>query len=195
MSTETLPRADARRNIQRILEAAESVLARDPSASMSEIAAEAGLGRVTVYGHFRSRPLLVEAVVRRSLAAADAALQNVDLSGEAAASLERLVNETWQITVNAGQLLVAAEEALPPSTVRELHAGGLEERVRSFIAGAQSRGEFRTDMPTDWFVATFHAIIHAAPNEISSGRLAREDAPRIIYATLLGAFQTPVARS
>jgi hypothetical protein len=40
-------RADARRNVEAILDAAERCLARDPDASMAEIAAEAGLG-----GHF-----------------------------------------------------------------------------------------------------------------------------------------------
>ena len=48
-------RADARRNIELILDAAEACLTRNPDASMSDIAAEAGLGRVTIYGHFTSR--------------------------------------------------------------------------------------------------------------------------------------------
>jgi AcrR family transcriptional regulator len=56
------PRADARRNIERILEAAEACLARNPNASMSDIAAQAGLGRVTIYGHFASRQVVVGAV-------------------------------------------------------------------------------------------------------------------------------------
>ena len=51
-------RADARRNIQLILDAAEACLTRDADASMSDIATEAGLGRVTIYGHFASRQVL-----------------------------------------------------------------------------------------------------------------------------------------
>jgi TetR/AcrR family transcriptional repressor of mexCD-oprJ operon len=41
---------------------------------MSDIAAEAGLGRVTSYGHFASRQVLIEAVVRRVLDVGNAAL-------------------------------------------------------------------------------------------------------------------------
>jgi hypothetical protein len=41
-------RADARRNIALILDAAQSCLARDPDASMSDIAVAAGVGRVRV---------------------------------------------------------------------------------------------------------------------------------------------------
>ena len=80
-------RADARRNVEVILDAAERCLARDPDASMRATATEAGLGRVTIYGHFKSRQDLIEVVVRRVLAAANDALGEVDLTGDAAGAL------------------------------------------------------------------------------------------------------------
>jgi AcrR family transcriptional regulator len=46
---------DARYNIELALDAAEACLTRDTDARMSDIAAEAGLGRLTIYGHFASR--------------------------------------------------------------------------------------------------------------------------------------------
>jgi AcrR family transcriptional regulator len=184
-------RADARRNIELILAAAEVCLARDPDASIGDIAAEAGLGRVTVYGHFKTRQVLVEAVVRRVLAATNNALEAVDLSGEAAPALKRLVEATWQLTLRSGSLLVAAEKALPASAVRQAHTGGLENRVRDFIAAAQKTGEFRSDLSADWLIATFHAVIHAAANEIDAGRLNPKEAPGIIASTLLAVLQPP----
>jgi hypothetical protein len=38
---------------------------------------------------------------------------------------------------------VAAEKALPAAIVRQAHVGGLEERVRNFIATSQASGAFR----------------------------------------------------
>lgn len=187
------PRADARRNIELILEAAESCLARDPDASMGDIATEAGLGRVTIYGHFASRQVLIEAVVHRVLAAANAALDEVDLSGDPAAALERLVDATWRVTMRSGSLLVAAEKALPTATVRQAHAGGLEERVRGFIARAQAAGTFRSDLSADWLMATFAAIIHAAANEIDAGRLDVDQASNTITSTMLAVLLPPRA--
>ena len=55
MTTKTLRRADAQRNVQRILDAAVACLAERPNATMADIAKVAGLGRVTLYGHFSSR--------------------------------------------------------------------------------------------------------------------------------------------
>lgn len=185
-------RADARRNVEAILAAGERCLARDPEASMGDIAREAGLGRVTLYGHFRTRAELVEAVMARVLHAADRALGQVDLGGDAATALARLVEATWQLVVRSGSVLVAAERALPATTVRQAHGGGLEDRVRELIFRGQRSGRFRADLPAAWLVATFHAIVHAAANEIAAGRLDTDRAPRFITATVLGAY-APVA--
>jgi len=179
-------RADARRNIELILAAAEVCLARDPDASMSDIAAEAGLGRVTIYGHFSSRQVLIEAVVHRVLNAVNSALNEVDLSGDPGEAFERLVNATWQLTMRSGGLIVAADKALPASTVREAHARGLEERVRKLFDAGKRSGAFQSDLPTDWLVATFHAVLHAAATEIDAGRLEPPAAPQLITNTMLG---------
>ena len=181
----TQRRADARRNITLILDAAESCLARDPDASMSDIAAAAGLGRVTIYGHFPSRGALIEAVVHRVLEAANAALNEVDLSGDSGEAFARLVDATWQVTLRSGNLIIAADKALPVTTVRQAHTGGLEERVRNLLSAGQRSGAFRSDLSADWLLATFHAVLHAAANEIDAARLERADASRIITSTML----------
>lgn len=56
-------RADARRNYERILAAAEEEIARDgAAASLEEIARRAGVGSATLHRHFPSRRALLEAV-------------------------------------------------------------------------------------------------------------------------------------
>ncbi|MGW2485729.1 TetR/AcrR family transcriptional regulator [Streptomyces sp. NPDC001606] len=56
-------RADARRNYERIVAAAETVVAEHGAdASLEEIARHAGVGSATLHRHFPSRQLLLEAV-------------------------------------------------------------------------------------------------------------------------------------
>jgi hypothetical protein len=81
--------------------------------------------------------------VRRVLGLGNAALDELDLSVDAAAALERLVDGTWRLILRSGSLLVAAEKALPAAIVRQAHVGGLEEQVRNFIATSQASGAFR----------------------------------------------------
>ena len=183
------PRADARRNVEVILVAAERCLSRDPDASMAKIAAEAGLDRVTVYAHFKTRAELVEQVARRVLTAANEVLRGLDLSGDPAEALERLVSASWEVTARSGTLLVAAEKALPSRLVRQVHAGELEERVHDFLERGQRAGAFRADLTTDWLVAMFHNTLHAAAAEIAAGRLPKSDAAQVITATLLNTYQ------
>jgi AcrR family transcriptional regulator len=188
LESATTRRADARRNFELLLDAAERCLSRDPDASMTDIAEEAGLRRVTVYGHFASRADLVEKVSRRVLANANEMLSQVDLSGDAVSALERLVTASWETTVRSGSVITAAEKALPPRVLREMHTGELEDRVRGLLSTAQRKRNFRTDLSTDWLVAVFHATLHAAALEIEAGRLEQRDAADVITTTLLGAY-------
>ena len=75
-------RADARRNVEAILDAALVCLVHDPGASVGEIAQAAGVGRVTLYGHFKSRADLIDAVLARTLEHADTVFDEMDTSGE-----------------------------------------------------------------------------------------------------------------
>jgi len=55
-------RADAERSTARILEAAETVLAADPNASLERIGDAAGVARATVHRRFASRQSLLDAM-------------------------------------------------------------------------------------------------------------------------------------
>ena len=58
-------RADALRNRQRVLDAAEHLLRQSPSATLADIAAAAGVSRSTVYRHFGDRSRMIEALTAR----------------------------------------------------------------------------------------------------------------------------------
>jgi serine phosphatase RsbU (regulator of sigma subunit) len=65
-------RADAERNYSRIVETAVRLLQADPDVGLDAIAAAAGVGRATVYRHFKGRRELVAAARRQALDATDA---------------------------------------------------------------------------------------------------------------------------
>lgn len=75
-TNERRPRADAERNRQRLLVATKAVFARQGgSASLEEIARQAGVGIGTLYRHFPSRDALVAAVYRNETAQLAAAAE------------------------------------------------------------------------------------------------------------------------
>ena len=88
-------RADAQRNIERLLEAARARIAKDgPDASLDDIARDAGVGSGTLYRHFPTRVALLEAVYRdgveRLCAEGDRLLESDTEPGEALAEWLRV---------------------------------------------------------------------------------------------------------
>ncbi len=176
-------RADAVRNRDAILDAALASLLENPLASMAEIAQAAGVGRVTLYGHFASREELIDALFERTISRAEAQLATLDLAGDPAQALELLVRSSWRIVDEFHRLLAAAEQALSPDRIREHHHQPME-RVTRLIERGQVEGCFRTDQPATWLTACFYAILHVAAAEVRTGRLLEEDAIRVIPATM-----------
>ncbi len=183
-------RADAQRSIAAILDAALVALSRDPDASVSEIAKAAGVGRVTLYGHFPNRADLIDAAFARAVDEGHAALDEVDLTGEPGAALARLVHSSWQLVNRYRALLLAAQGTLPPGRIRELHAGPMG-RVQGLVERGRHEGVFRTDLPTSWLVGVIHSVMHNAADEINAGRLTADKAAAFITATLLAALTPP----
>jgi AcrR family transcriptional regulator len=183
-------RADARRNIAAILDAALDCLSRDPHASIADIAAAAGVGRVTLYGHFASRAALIDAALGHALRQADQILDAVDLAGDPRDALARLVTSSWQILDRFRGALAAAERELPPGRIRASHDEPMS-RVAALLGRGQREGAFRADLPMDWLVALFYTVMHGAAAEIGAGRLRSADAAGVIAATLLAAYAPP----
>jgi TetR/AcrR family transcriptional repressor of mexCD-oprJ operon len=188
--TRSTRRADARQNVEKILSAAVSCLGRNPEASVSEIAQEAGVGRVTLYGHFPSREILVEAALTRVLSAGDEVLDRVDLVGDPRAALRTLIESSWLLIAQASAVLAAALATLPPGRVHELHAKP-ERRVSDLIWRGQAEGVFRADLPADWLTSVLHHLMKGAAQDVATGRLDPTDAPRFIAETALAVCLAP----
>ena len=176
-------RADAVRNIERALDAAVTCLSARPNATMAEIAKQAGIGRVTLYGHFASRAELIDAVVARVVERGDEALAQVDLDGDPRAALERLIRSSWRLVDEARTVIAAAEAELPAERIRSLHDSPAA-RVQALIERGRDDGAFRDDTPVTWQIAVLHQVLHGAGAEVAAGRVAPADAPDLITATV-----------
>ncbi|MBC9717530.1 TetR/AcrR family transcriptional regulator [Streptomyces sp. TRM66268-LWL] len=186
----TTKRADARRSIDAIVQAAAECLGRNPDASLSEIARAAGVGRVTLYAHFSSRAEVVDAAMSRALDRGNEVLDTVDLTGDPRLALHRYIEAGWHLVDGTRALIVAAQRELSPARILELHAGPAA-RVEALVARGRAEGHFRTDLPISWMVNVLHSVMHSATEEIRAGRLTSDHAAHHISATVLAAFTTP----
>jgi AcrR family transcriptional regulator len=163
-------RAVAERNFEAILDAAERLLERRAAATIAAVATEAGLSRVTVYAHFATREDLLAALVERNVRGAIAALEAAQPdTGSAAVALERLIAASLHELGRHAALAEAAAEQLTPDALRHAHEA-LFAAVRRLVDRGRRAREFRTDLPPDWQVTAFFALIHAAGEELRAGR-------------------------
>jgi TetR/AcrR family transcriptional repressor of mexCD-oprJ operon len=182
-------RATAERNVEAILDATEALLARGAAASTSAVAAQAGVSRVTVYAHFATREVLLEAVVERVVRRATAAIAAARIeTGAPLEALERLVAAAWGELERNRVVAQAASEQLSPAALTRSHEA-LHEPIAALIRRGQDEGAFRDDLPAGWLVASYFALMHACGEEVRAGRLPEGDAVRTLQATLRGIFE------
>ncbi|MGW5611616.1 TetR/AcrR family transcriptional regulator [Streptomyces sp. NPDC003753] len=182
-------RADAERNIAAILAAATTCLGKNPNASMTEIAAAAGVGRVTLYGHFSSREALLSELMERALGEVAAVLGATDLDqGPADETLRALIRSSWQLLDRNLRMLHAARRALPAEAVHDHHVDILSAMERLITRGRQE-GAFRDDLPSHWLVGTIYALVQAAGDQVEAGQFTSEEALGALEATLASALR------
>lgn len=181
-------RADAERNVARILDAAIDALAEDADVSMADVARRAGVVRATLYVHFPTREALLQAVTERAFAEVTAVIEAAEPGrDDAAEALERVVAATWE-TLGRYQGLIAVNTQT--HSHEELHArhGSVLGAVHQLIARGQADGAFRADVPASWHLGTLMALVHAASGEVRAGNIPEADAQGALVGTVLGAI-------
>ena len=155
-------RADARRNLERVLDAAAEVFAASgPDASIDEIARLAGVGPGTVFRRVPTKDDLMYAVVERQVAQMRAVAEDVLSADDAGAAF---FDFAWR--------LAELNMSTPGLHRCFVHCGGkpgaaeLEQLVASIVSRAQRAGAVRGDVePADVQLLVRSALTSAPPGQ------------------------------
>ncbi len=159
-------RADARRNQERILDAARAVIAEQgPEFGVNDVAIRAGVGLRTVYRRFARREDLISAVFQRYVdeevqPIVEAATSHEDPWRAFADGLEATV-----VTVAANSVLLTAARDL--AVVTRTTAEGFVKPLTRALERAQAAGVARTDLDGGDFtsiIAMVGATMLAVPD-------------------------------
>ena len=175
-------RADARRNIEAIVEAAARTLSENPRAVMQQIAEEAGLHRATVHRHFASRDDLIVAVRRRSLDALGQQLTEV-LSGPERPSGEMLDLVVRTMLEVGDRYRVYQYTTWHDATIEE-RRGELSEPVFRLLTTAQKDGQVRGDVSVEMLAAALGGLIWAVLPHIARGTMTTDEAVAFVRVML-----------
>jgi AcrR family transcriptional regulator len=168
-------RADAQRNYQRLLAAAEQAFnAHGADASLDDIAKAAGVGNATLYRHFLTREKLIEAVYDdriQTLCATAGQLAKTQEPGDALVNWLRTVVAHIIESRGLGDAFNAAyqgpDDAEPPQVVAwHRH---IREAAAPLLSAAQAAGSVRADLDVVELLALTTAVARAG-NPTQAGR-------------------------
>jgi AcrR family transcriptional regulator len=173
-------RADARRNAQRLLDAAVELLAADPLVSLEQVAARACVSRTTLYHHFASRDALLDALTDRSVSEVCAALESAHpTEGAPAEAMDRALKRTWQVVGTYRGLVSINPRRLGRDELRRRLEPALEP-IRSLIIRGQHSGAFDRELPPDWLLGLLTDMIHAASAHVTAASMDAATAERVL---------------
>jgi AcrR family transcriptional regulator len=178
-------RADARRNRDVMIDVAMDLLARNPDASMRDIADAAELGRTTLYRHFPAREDLILAIFERIIAEARAiTAEAIAQGGTAAEILRRLASEI--VAIGARYKFLEAHRDLSERALKQ--TSDEDEPLLAWIRAAHDRGELASELDPDWIFQMITALAMRANEEMQEGHVTQQQAGRLLGETFVRAF-------
>jgi len=182
--TDRKPRADARRNRERILEVAKKEFTRSgANASLEAIAKKAGVGPGTLYRHFPTREELLVAVYRSEMEKLAAAERKF---ADTLPPVESL--RAWLLlfvdAVETKQIIAPVLNTLvdDPKKVFEASYAQIHEALRALVKRAIKSGEIRRDLdPID----LLRALVGVA--NVATSPDWQQSARRLVEILILGA--------
>lgn len=146
------PRADARANRERILDAARQAFAEHGiSAEVKDIAERADVGIGTIYRNFPTRDDLLAEVVEDARNELIATLERAQTLDDPVVGLRQAVHDLYRLIPNFGWLADALLSGqLPPRVREQIHARHDADKERDHFAQmierAIANGSFRADI-------------------------------------------------
>jgi AcrR family transcriptional regulator len=180
-------RSDVERNRLALLAAAAEELARNPGASMVDIANAAHLTRATLYRHFGTREQLVEGLQARALDHASQALAESQLEeGPALEALRRVIDALAALGPRFRPLLIEGADLDPDFQARRAI---VLDPLREVVRRGQDEGEIRADVPPEWVVTALASLLAAGVRAVRDDDDRGATVAALVYQTLVGGIE------
>lgn len=167
------------RTKQAILAAAATLIARDPNATMAEIASAAQTTRGTVHRHFPERADLVAALQEQARVEVDDAYQRARTTdGSARGQVLRLCEEFFE----RADLFIAAYVSLPQKD-QIAAADAPDGALTALLEQGYRDLSIDTALPPVWIAQMLWGLIHASWRMYSRGICSRYDALRLLLVS------------
>lgn len=173
-----------KRNKERMLNLAMNILAKNPKASLNEIAEAADVGRATLFRHFKSRKQLIQELIHEAERRVKVATRPIlEKNLPAVETLTQIV----QVLVPIGSSFhFLSSEAIHSDSqgVESIYTRQLP-LMKDLATRLKNEGAVAADIPKDWTAAVLDHLIFTAWTTISDGDIAPNQAPELVLTSFL----------
>jgi AcrR family transcriptional regulator len=188
MGSETTPRTGSRNRTQSaILAAAATVLAKNPAATMPEIAEAAAVGRTTVHRYFADRHTLVRAATADAIRALHQAID--DAAPEQGSPLDATHRVVSAMVSMADRILVLFGDPRMLRQYSDLLPAA--DPVLQLIERGQAEGVFDSELGATWIRHSLWALVYRGCEAAEEGELPRHEVTRVVTRTLESGIRAP----
>jgi AcrR family transcriptional regulator len=172
-----------------ILSAAASVLARDRTATLADIAVAADVGRSTLHRYFPDREELVNAVIEDSFEVLHESLTAAALEdGPPLEAMRRLVAALVDVGDRL-QFLFGDKRTLEGRETADVDDAAAQPGI-ALIERGQAEGVFDAEVSAAWIEHALWALVYTACEDAAQGKMPRH----AITATVIRTFEKGILR-
>ena len=167
-----------------LLDAAITVFSKNPGAPISDVADFAGVGRATLYRHFPSRDELMRELVLGSYRQMNEALAPVLDTNLTGAGLLLGVLEAVIPLGDRYYFLLTERTFDDDPEIKALQTQD-EQEWGELVQHLKAKKVIANDVPDAWVISALEALIYAAWESVHEGYVARREAHKLVYRTLI----------
>ncbi|WP_020389188.1 TetR/AcrR family transcriptional regulator [Kribbella catacumbae] len=198
--TDTVESGSRSRTRRAILDAAVVVFSQRRTASLGDVAAEAGVARSTLHRYFADRAELVHALAADVLVAVEKTIDDSALDqGTPREALHRLAAGYFELgpriffLYNEPSFNAPEPDERVKGFFQKLEASG--KPIEALIERGHREGVFATSLSADWIIRMFWWMVYIGWEAVDEGALPRLSAPATILQTIEHGILAPGSSS
>jgi len=165
-----------------LIEAGFTVLSRNPSANLADVAEAAGVTRATLHRYFPSRHALVSALALLAIKEIDQAVEQASANSMSAkAALKDIFVALIPLGDRHGFL---AHDSIEPDQLVQAEFDRMQRETEELVAAAQAEGAFGSDVPISWIVRSYDYLLYAAWESVGAEDVTIKQAAELGWRTL-----------
>jgi AcrR family transcriptional regulator len=173
---------------KKLLGQATQCLARNPNASLTEIAEHAGVGIATLHRYFPSKSEMLHAISCQALDLAEEAIAKVDFSEPDIRLFLRDIT-TKLVPLGDRMYFLAADVFNTYDEEFNKREKNIAQRFMDKFKEGQVNNQLRKDLKVEWMYDMMYSTIFLIWKYVYEGKIAAQDAPDFVVSTLLGGFR------